>query len=170
MKTIEALFEKGVRLLCQHMGDTSEMSKPTLFHSIRVGTFLYEQEYPKEIVLAGLLHDIIEDTDISPQLLENEFGADVVELITTNSKDSSISDQDERIDELIKRCVENGEASLIVKSADVIDNFKYFSRINDEIGIDYCVRNAKTIFKHKPDDFTDRIFNELDKKLQKTMK
>lgn len=161
MNTVEALFEKGVRILCQYMGDVSELSKPTLFHSIRVGTYLYENDYSKEIVLAGLLHDIIEDTDITPQLLDDEFGTEVVKLISANSKDSSISDSDERIEELIKRCVEAGEDSLIVKAADVLDNYKYFSRIKDEKGIDYCRRNADKILQHKPKNFTDPLFKKL---------
>jgi len=161
MNNLEILFEKAVRLLCQYIPEGTALTKPTLFHCLRVGTFLYEKKYSREIVLAGLLHDIIEDTEIFTELLEEEFGTAVLELISTNSKDSSISDQDERIEELIKRCVENGEAALIVKTADVIDNFRYFRRINDEKGIDYCERNAKMIFRHKPESFQDKIFDEL---------
>lgn len=71
---INNLFEKGIRLLSKHMGDESILHKPTLFHSIRVGTYLYEKNYPQKVVIAGLLHDIIEDTEVSPEFLEVEFG------------------------------------------------------------------------------------------------
>ncbi len=161
MKSMENYFEEAVRMLCEYMPGIDELSKPTLFHSIRTGLYLYEQGYERNIVLAGLLHDIIEDTEISEQKIQEEFGKTILELILANSKDKSIKDQADRIEELIKRCIATGQNALIVKAADVIDNFKYFSKIQDAKGIDYCILNAKTIFKNKPDSFQDKIFKEL---------
>ena len=161
MRNIENNFEIGIRILCEYMPNDDELSKPTLFHSIRTGTYLYEKGYEENIVLAGLLHDIIEDSEISEQKIEKEFGKIVLELILANSKNKSIEYQADRIDELIKRCISTGEKALIVKAADIIDNFKYFRKINNSDGINYCIRNAKTVIQNKPDNFNDKIFGEL---------
>ena len=162
MTSIESYIEKAVRMLCEYMPNDGELSKPTLLHSIRTGLYLYDNKYDQDIVLAGLLHDIIEDTEVAGQKIEDEFGKSVLNMILANSKDKS-----DRINELIKRCIAAGESALIVKSADVIDNFRYFKRTQDSNGIDYCIRNAKAILKNKPDNFQDKIFKELSTELQK---
>ncbi|MBU1613332.1 hypothetical protein KKC87_02795, partial [Patescibacteria group bacterium] len=63
--------------------------------------------------------------------------------------------------ELIKRCVENGQDSIIVKTADIIDSFKYYGAVGNPDQIEYCMRNARAIFKYKPDSFKIEIFEEL---------
>lgn len=156
-------FEKGVRLLAGFMPSAEKMRKPTLFHGIRVGVFLYERNYSRDIVLAGLLHDIIEFTEVSEQVLEDEFGSAVVTLVLASTKDDTIKDREIKTDELIKRCVSNGQDALIVKAADIIDSFKYYTDTNNRDQLEYCMRNANAIFKYKPSDFADPIFDELKK-------
>lgn len=63
---------------------------------------------------------------------------------------------------MIQRCVQNGQDALIVKTADIIDSFKWSSSQNNEDELrNHCVKNANAIFKFKPEDFDDKIFNEL---------
>ena len=168
---MEKLFgiecEKAIHFLCKHMPPSEELVKPTLFHCIRVGVYLYNHGYSKDIVLAGILHDSIEDTSITEEMLTNEFGDNVAFLVSANTKDKSIQNQSDRIEALIKQCIQHGEDALIVKAADVIDNCKYFSKINDANGIDYCLRNAKSIFKNIPNNFSDRIFDNLRKEYER---
>lgn len=159
--------EKAIRLLCKHMPQSDELVKPTLFHSIRTGVYLYEHHYPKDIVIAGLLHDILEDTELTKTQFQNEFGGNVASLVAANSKDTSIPNSSDRIDDLMKRCIGKGEDALIVKTADVIDNFKYFSQIKDKKGIDYCIKNASSILNKMPNNFSDRIFDDLRKEYKK---
>ena len=161
-KTLNIEFEKAVRLLTVHMPPSDEDSrKPILFHDIRVGVYLYENGYKKDIVLAGVLHDAIEWSKVNEQMLRDEFGDNIVRLVAANTKNDSILDKVERIDDLIRRCVQNGQNALIVKAADIIDSFKWYFSQNNKGEIRYCMRNANIIFKYKPDDFDDKIFDEL---------
>ena len=134
--------------------------KPVLFHGLRVGMYLYEHSYSQDIILAGLLHDILEDTQITLEELRVGFGETVTKLIQASTKDDSII-KEERTEELIKRCVGNGENALIVKAADILDSFKWYDSQNNKSEIEYCMKNANAIFKYKPDNFTDPIFEEL---------
>jgi (p)ppGpp synthase/HD superfamily hydrolase len=57
-KKLSVEFERAVRFLAEHMPPSDENSrKPIMFHDIRVGVYLYENDYPQDIVLAGVLHD-----------------------------------------------------------------------------------------------------------------
>ena len=154
-------FEKAVRLLSKYMPVADETTrKPVLFHGLRVGIYLYERGYSEDIVLAGVLHDILEDTEITQEELREEFGHTVTKLVQASTKDDSVA-KEEKTEELIKRCVNNGQDALIIKAADILDSFKWYSGQNNKGEIEYCMKNANTIFKYKPDDFNDPIFEEL---------
>lgn len=78
-----------------------------------------------------------------------------------NSKDESI-DKTQRNEELIKRCVAAGQDALIVKVADTIDSFKYYTSVNNDNQLqNYCLVITDLVFKYLPSDFNDKIFGEL---------
>ncbi len=155
-------FEKAVRLLVEYFPVSEKGSrKPILFHDIRVGTYLCEKGYSREVVLAGVLHDAIEWSEVDEDLLRKEFGEEVVRLILASTKDDSIQDKEEKLKELIQRCVNNGEEALIVKTADIIDSYKWYSVQENEGELLYCLRNSQAIFRFKPSGFQDSIFDEL---------
>ncbi len=161
-KTLNLNFEKAVRLLTTHMPPSDENSrKPVLFHDIRVGFYLYENGYAQDVVLAGVLHDAIEWSKANEKMLRDEFGDNVVKLVLASTKDDSITDKEEKTNELIKRCVQNGQDALIVKVADILDSFKWYSSQDNKNELQYCMRNANAIFRFKPDNFDDKIFDEL---------
>jgi GTP pyrophosphokinase len=154
-------FEKAIRLLSKYMPTADEATrKPVLFHGLRVGTYLYEHNYSQDIVLAGVLHDVLEDTKITEEELRTEFGDNVTRLIRASTKDDSVS-KEEKTEELIRRCIDNGQDALIVKSADILDSFKWYDSQNNKSEIEYCMKNANAIFTYKPDNFTGPIFEEL---------
>jgi (p)ppGpp synthase/HD superfamily hydrolase len=76
----------------------------------------YDSVYANKLEVIGLLHDILEDTDITKQYLIDEFGqeiADVVEILTRKKH--------EKYDDYIVRISANTTAT-IVKIADLTDN------------------------------------------------
>jgi (p)ppGpp synthase/HD superfamily hydrolase len=155
-------FEKAIRILGEYMPLSDENTrKPVFFHDLRVGVYLYERGYSRDVVLAGVLHDAIEDSEITEELIMKEFGSNVAKLVSASTKDSSIEDSNQRIDELILRCSQNGEDALIVKAADILDSFKYYTSVNNKGEIGYCLKNTEAIFKYKLKDYQDKIFSEL---------
>ena len=122
---------------------------------------MYEHGYSEDIVLAGLLHDAVEWSKVDKEMLRQEFGENVLQLVLANTKDDSITDKHEKTTELIKRCVSNGQEALIIKTADVLDSFKWYESQNNTDELKYCMRNANAILEFKPNDFNDKIFSEL---------
>ncbi len=155
-------LEKAVRLISEYLPVSDKDSrKSILFHDIRVGVYLHENRYSEDIVLAGLLHDAIEWSDITVEILKEEFGGDVAKLVLASTKNKSI-EKSKRNEELIKRCVKDGQDALIVKAADTIDSFKwYYAQNNKEQLTNHCLNILNLIFKYKPKDFNDKIFEEL---------
>lgn len=160
-------FEQAVRLLSTYLPVSNENTrKPVLFHDIRVGVYLYEHGYSREIVLAGVLHDTLEFSTISQKVLKDEFGEAVLRLVLACTKDDSITDPQKKTTELIQRCVRRGQEALIVKVADILDSYKFYTRTKNQEQIEYCKRNAFAICRYKPIDYKDKIFEELIKFLK----
>lgn len=161
-KALDIEFEKAMRMLVEHMPVSEEGSrKPILFHDIRVGAYLYEKGYPRDIVLAGVLHDALEFSAITEEMLQTEFGENILHIVKANSKDRSIQNSYERIEELIQRCAGAGQDALIVKVADTLDSFQHYTKTGNQPELEYCVKTAKSIFKYLPEDCKDKVFQEL---------
>lgn len=80
-----------------HEGQTREVGGiPFVTHPVEVACLLHEAGYPDEVVAAGVLHDVLEDTDVQRAELERRFGERVAGLVAAVSEDPSIEDRGER--------------------------------------------------------------------------
>lgn len=50
-------------------------------HSAHVGLHLYLFRMPKEVIIAGLLHDLIEDTEADYEIIKQEFNVEIANLV-----------------------------------------------------------------------------------------
>ena len=150
-------FEKALRLLVEYY-PKEDQKKPSLFHSIRTGTYLYNKDYSEDIQVAWLLHDALEDTDMPESIISDNFWTNILQITIANSKTKNIS-KDIVLEDIIQKCVSYGEDALIVKMADVYDNFLFYVNENIALEIDRCIYLAKLIMIHKLNTRNDPIFN-----------
>ena len=65
-----------------HRGQTRKGSSiPYLTHPVGVAMILDRLGFPEHVVIAGLLHDVTEDTDATLAHVRDRFGDDVAELV-----------------------------------------------------------------------------------------
>ena len=60
-------------------------------HPAAVGMLLLEHGANQDAVIAGILHDVTEDTEVDEALLEREFGAKVARLVADTSEPNKSS-------------------------------------------------------------------------------
>ncbi len=91
-----SLVEKAYRVADHYHKDQKRRSgEPYIIHPLCVGIILAELEMDKETIAAGLLHDILEDTSMTYEKLEELFGHDVAFLVDGVTKLTKLSwDQD----------------------------------------------------------------------------
>lgn len=121
--------ENTVRFIAHHIWSYTKLGKPTLLHSINVWSLLIKTSCSPNVCLAWFLHDIIEDTDITSEYLLERYGDTITELILANTKDMSLP-KEERDVELFARCAKTGIGAMLIKAADIIDNWTYFSQVD----------------------------------------
>ena len=78
--TIELAIKKA-SILHDGQKRKGEKSFPYLTHLFSVATLLSEYTRDETVIIAGLLHDTIEDTGYSYDELENEFGKEIRDMV-----------------------------------------------------------------------------------------
>lgn len=87
-------------------------------HPFAVARLLREDGQPPSLALAGLLHDLLEDTDVTPAELRERFGPDVTRLVEALTQDPSIDDYFQRKGALRRQVLDAGRDAAIVALAD----------------------------------------------------
>jgi GTP pyrophosphokinase len=64
-----------------HKGQMRKSGEPYIVHPLHVAIILADLELDKETIIAGLLHDVVEDTLMTEEDLFREFGEDVALLV-----------------------------------------------------------------------------------------
>jgi GTP diphosphokinase / guanosine-3',5'-bis(diphosphate) 3'-diphosphatase len=64
-----------------HREQKRASGEPYINHCIAVATILAEMHVPPEVIAAGLLHDTVEDTDITLHDLRRDFGDEIANLV-----------------------------------------------------------------------------------------
>lgn len=91
-------------------------------HLLAVSELLAEQNYPDEVVAAGLLHDVAEHAEVQPDSLQDRFGDEVAELVEALTEDPAIPDYEERKQEHRERVAEAGQQAQAIFAADKAAN------------------------------------------------
>jgi GTP pyrophosphokinase len=64
-----------------HTGQKRASGEPYITHSLAVAAILAEMHVPPAVVIAGLLHDTVEDTPVTLEQVRREFGDEVTALV-----------------------------------------------------------------------------------------
>lgn len=86
-----SLIEKAYEVAgSAHANQVRKSGEPYIVHPLYVAIILADLEMDKETIAAGLLHDVIEDTEWTNEDVTEEFGIDVAHLVDGVTKLDSI--------------------------------------------------------------------------------
>ncbi len=112
-----------------HKGQTRRSGEPYLSHPLEVANMLADMKLDSTTLLAGLLHDVLEDTDVTAADLRENFGQEVADLVEGVTKMSRVQEssaevrQAETIRKIILTMI-NDLRVIFIKLADRIHNLK----------------------------------------------
>jgi len=77
-----SMIEKAYRLAYDmHKDQKRKSGEPYIIHPLCVAITLAELELDKETIVAGILHDVVEDTDFTTEDVAKEFGEEIALLV-----------------------------------------------------------------------------------------
>ena len=79
--SVELVMRATQLAIESHQAETRQSGEPYAMHPIAVATILAHMQLDAETVAAALLHDVIEDTPISLERVESQFGGRVARLV-----------------------------------------------------------------------------------------
>jgi guanosine-3',5'-bis(diphosphate) 3'-pyrophosphohydrolase len=131
---VTAAFEVAERA---HRGMLRKSGEPYIIHPVAVTVLLAEMRLDADALIAGLLHDTVEDTDITFEQLEQEFGAPVRRIVEGETKISKLAvrvyadEQAENLRQMLLAMI--GDVRIIlVKLADRLHNMRTLASLSPE--------------------------------------
>ncbi|MDQ5985089.1 MAG: hypothetical protein CSYNP_00793 [Syntrophus sp. SKADARSKE-3] len=97
---------------------------PYITHPLNVSKILIENGCPEYVIVAGILHDTIEDTPVTYKEIRKTFGqviADLVSMVSEHDKSDTWENRKNHTIEKLKRLPDD---AVILTLADKLDNIR----------------------------------------------
>ena len=123
--------------LQQHEGQKRASGEPYIIHPLEVGQVLAELKMDSTAIAAGLLHDAVEDTDVTTAEIAKQFGeqvAHIVEGVTKLDKIKFANREDHQAENIRKMLLAmvTDVRVVIIKLADRLHNMRTLEHLKPE--------------------------------------
>lgn len=112
-----------------HAGQVRHSGEPYVSHCIEVARILADLQLDTTTVVSGLLHDIVEDTDITIEDVAREFGSEIAQIVDGLTKIANLplSSREERQVENYRKLllsIAKDARVILIKLADRLHNMR----------------------------------------------
>lgn len=141
--TEHELFAKALSFAAQkHTGQMRRDETPYIYHPIKVAEILKDAGYDLRYQIAGLLHDVLEDTDATEEDVR-VFGEDVLVAVKLVTRPDGM-DEDAYVEAILKN-----HMAAAVKNADKIHNMQDIVNAPDKEWARQYVEKVKMHYEGK---------------------
>lgn len=138
-KSDSEFIRKAYEFALKAHGEQKRMSgEPYIIHPLEVAYIITTLELDDESICAALLHDVVEDTDVTREEIQKEFGDNVLELVdgvTKLGKIASYVDKEEEQVENYRKffmAMAKDIRVLMIKLADRLHNMRTLKHLSDD--------------------------------------
>ena len=118
-----------------HYGQSrKDGESPYISHPVAVAERLAASGAGEAVITAALLHDVVEDSDLTVGEVVERFGVEVGELVAALTDDGTIADYEERKREHRARVEEAGPQAAAIYAADKLVNVRDLRSLYADLG------------------------------------
>ena len=107
---------------------------PYIIHPISVAKILIEYDCAEELIVAGILHDTVEDTDVTLENIRQSFGDKVASLVKAASEPDKSDTWENRKRHTIESLKTASMDVLLLTCADKLDNIRSIKEDYERFG------------------------------------
>jgi GTP diphosphokinase / guanosine-3',5'-bis(diphosphate) 3'-diphosphatase len=107
-----------------HAGQQLADGAPFILHPLEVGWLLYRSGAPDDLIAAGVLHDVLEKSDVSSDALRVRFGATITALVNSVTEDEHLRGYRVRKAALRQQVAVAGSQALMIFAADKVSKVR----------------------------------------------
>lgn len=137
----------------------SDKDKPMIIHPINVANILKEYDFDQNVISAGYLHDVVEDTKYEIENIKEMFGEDIASLVWSASEEDKSLSWEERKKHTIEKTKTLDLRHKAVICADKISNLEDL-RILYELNGESVFSSFKRGFESQKWYYTE-VYNSL---------
>jgi len=120
-----------------HAGQKRVSGEPYIEHCLEVAFILAEQHMDSTTIAAGLVHDVVEDTDFTLEDIRTDFGDEIVDLVDGVTKIGSVeyvSREDRQVEYFRKMLLTMAKdiRVILIKLADRLHNMRSLDPLSSE--------------------------------------
>jgi guanosine-3',5'-bis(diphosphate) 3'-pyrophosphohydrolase len=132
------LLEKGFKFADKaHKGQMRSSGEEYIIHPLNVAATLIKLRMDQDSIIAGLLHDVVEDCDVTPEEIEENFSNEIAQIVVGLTKISKIkfkTKEESQAENFRKMVVAMAKdlRVIIVKLADRMHNMRTLQYVSEE--------------------------------------
>ncbi len=120
-----------------HAGQKRESGEPYVTHCLEVALILAEQHLDSSTIAAGLIHDVVEDTQVTIEMIKKEFGEEISLLVDGVTKLGLLkfkSREEEQVEYFRKMLLSMARdiRVILIKLADRLHNMRTLQFVKKE--------------------------------------
>ncbi|WP_410209464.1 RelA/SpoT family protein [Aquirhabdus sp.] len=118
-----------------HLGVTRKSGEPYIVHPIAVAEVLGNMRLDTESLMAALLHDVIEDTEVSKEEIEQRFGQTVADIVDGLTKLTVSNDKNDNKAATLRKILTatlNDPRVIVIKLADRLHNMSTLAALKPD--------------------------------------
>ena len=115
------------------------VNQPYIVHPLNVAQILEKSGCKDEVVIAGVLHDVVEDTPTKLEEITAKFGKNVADIVASVTEKGVGMTWDQRLKTYLDKVMQSPSETKMLCAADKIDNMNSMAD---------CLNNGYNIFEH----------------------
>lgn len=115
-----------------HAGQFRKSGEPFYSHPLEVASMISQYNLTTDVITASILHDIIEDTEITIEMLIEAFGERIAEMVDRLTRDRP-DGSELSVEKIVSNAYEIGDREvLLIKIIDRIHNLSTTSHLQEK--------------------------------------
>ena len=159
-------IQEAVSFLSSSINASGNNPKPVVVHCIRVAMSLYGEGKETDVIVAALLHDLVEDSSTQIEMISEKFGSKIATIVLALTMNRDIGDKKEQFMDSLERLRQAGKEALLIRCADLLDNSNYYSFAPDDLYKWLIEKNQIFLRETESELKGEKIYDELSNKIR----